>query len=142
MFALFPALERKNIELRDFSSETAATTVGPGTRPYRPVPATPEPSQTRRNLRAAGSAKRGAEGRRRQSKTSSTPVSSGLPSSSNPSPTKHLSVLALGGSLDSGFYDNSLHVSPAKIRPGVPEDVNDGTLTVQRTLNRGVAVVG
>lgn len=143
VFALLAALERKNVELRDFSGETTLPTVGPTTRAYRNVISTPE-TPPDSNKRAAP----GTQNRQHPKRSRRRPSQQDTFDRCFLGATIKLELLpdkapvrgrARRASLDSGFWDNSPHTSPPKLKGAATVQV--ATLTVQRILKQGVALV-
>lgn len=143
VFALLEALERKNVELRDFSGDTPSATAGPNTRSYRNVLSTlvnhPNPNQHA----AAGNQNRQHPRRSRRHPSHQDTFDRcflGASVKIEFLPDKApITGRARGASVDSGFYDNSQHTSPPNLKSAAT--IRVATLLVQRILKQGVALV-
>lgn len=143
MFALLVALERKNVELRDFSDDTTLPTVGPNTRTYRNVLSTPEtpPDSNKCAATCTQNRQHPKRSRRRPSQQDTCDrcfleATIKLEFLPNKAPVRGSARRA---SLDSRFCDNSPRTSPPKLKAAGTIQV--ATLIVQRILKRGVALV-
>lgn len=165
VFAILSALDRHNVELRDFAAETASPiTVGPNTRPYHNVlpGLEPPPPDSKKRPRSSFTQNR-RQGHKRGKKNGPTQQDTfdkwdlGAPVKlefiPEKSPARRIAPpRARASSLDSGFCDGtdaSPHNSPPKTKlPPTPHGPisTAGTPTfasvsVQRILKKNVALV-